>query len=301
MGGCARSVLFLFAGAGLSLNLFGATTADAVKVDANEDLRIAFSPDAAKKNEWSEKTDLYLRVIAGVADAKKTWGAMTSEARTAFLADLARESEESLARTHAIRELATMSPGEDPKGAGLNALAYLSMTEKDGSLRALSRNGLAARNDDRAAGILVKGLESKSVLVRDNAAVAMNAMGGPKVFEVIIEHWKEFWGAGARANVFIGQQRSYVADYDINGDSYDPVVRTVMTGICLDVKSLKVEGDIYYKTIRELAPQDLKDLKLGANPAGWEKWLDRERTQLAIDGEARRRVAKAAISEVQDE
>ena len=278
-----------------------AQSAMAAAAAAPDDARIAFAPDAAKKNERNEKTELYIKSFSGDADAKKKWSAMKAPARTALLADLAKESEESVARSHAIRELATLSPSEDPDGAGLAALAQVAVLEKEGALRTLARNGLVVRNDDRTAKLLVPALGHQNALVQDNAAAALNAIGGPKVFEVIIEHWKETWGPGNRANAYFGEQHSYVADYDINGDSYAPVVRTFMTGVCLDVKSLKIEGDIYYKTIRELAPQELKDLKLADNPNAWEKWVNKERAQLAADAEAKRRAARAALSEVQDE
>ena len=269
----------------------------AAKDDA-DDLRIAYSKDAAKKNDHDEKLELYRGTLAGNSAAKKTWSALKTADRTEVLADLAKSSGESPARTHAIKDLSTLSPSEDPDGKALTALAQVAVAEKDGALRALARAGLAMRQDDRTPKLLVPALCGGNVLVRDNAAAALKAVGGPRVFEVIIEHWKEFWGEGNRGFVFIGQQRSYVSDYDINGDSYDPTVRTFLTGICLDVKCLKVEGDIWYKTIREIAPDDVK---LPENPAAWQKWVDKDREKLAIDAEKKRDAAREALAAVRDE
>jgi hypothetical protein len=263
-----------------------------------DDFRIAITADAAKKNEHSEKLELYSKCHAGDAASRKKWENLKRSDRTAILADVACEPGESPVRSQAIKELATQSPSEDPEGTALVALAQCAVKEKDGALRALARNGLAARQDERTAKLLVPALGHDNVLIRDNAAAALKAVGGPRVFEVIIEHWKEFWGPGNRGYVFIGQQRSYVSDYDINGDSYDPVVRTFMTGVCLDVKSLKVEGDIWYKTIREIAPDDVK---LPENPAAWQKWVDKDRMKLAVDADKKRDVARAALAGIEDE
>ncbi|MFH0939213.1 MAG: hypothetical protein V1899_08030 [Planctomycetota bacterium] len=55
-----------------------------------------------------------------------------------------------------------------------------------------------------------------------------------------------------RAHMFVAQQRSYVADYDIQGDAYDPVIRQFLTGVVLDVRPI-VSSDRRYVTM-ELRP-----------------------------------------------
>ena len=55
-----------------------------------------------------------------------------------------------------------------------------------------------------------------------------------------------------RAHMFVARQQSYVADYDINGDSYAPVVRQFLEGVVLDVKPI-VSADRRYVTI-EMRP-----------------------------------------------
>ncbi len=55
-----------------------------------------------------------------------------------------------------------------------------------------------------------------------------------------------------RANMFVARQQSYVADYEISGDSYDPVVRQFLVGVVLDVKPI-VSSDRRYVTL-ELRP-----------------------------------------------
>jgi len=55
-----------------------------------------------------------------------------------------------------------------------------------------------------------------------------------------------------RANMFVARQQSYVADYEISGDSYDPVIRQFLVGVVLDVKPI-VSSDRRYVTL-ELRP-----------------------------------------------
>jgi type II secretory pathway component GspD/PulD (secretin) len=52
--------------------------------------------------------------------------------------------------------------------------------------------------------------------------------------------------------MFVARQQSYVADYNINGDSYDPEVRQFLEGVVLDVRPI-VSADRRYITI-ELRP-----------------------------------------------
>lgn len=55
-----------------------------------------------------------------------------------------------------------------------------------------------------------------------------------------------------RAHMFIARQQSYVADYEISGDSYDPVIRQFLVGVVLDVKPI-VSSDRRYVTL-EMRP-----------------------------------------------
>ena len=244
----------------------------------NGDLEFRLKADAALIAQRKEKLDLYRNAVAGDAEASKAWQALKPALRTSLLAELGATKEESAARTRAIRELARLSPSDDPEGLALLALVRVAAAEGDGTLRTVARMGLAARDDARVPAWLLHVVEHSDELVRANAIAALKAIGSPRVYEVIIEHWKETWGASPRDHCFFGTMRSYVAGYDISGDSYDPVVRSFSTGVVLDAKVLKVEGDLYFITIREVAPEDVK---LPNDPAAWEKWLQQERERLA--------------------
>jgi hypothetical protein len=121
----------------------------------------------------------------------------------------------------------------------------------------------------------------------------MKDIGGPRIFEVIVEHWKEIWGASPRDHTFIGQQRSYIADYDVSGNSYDPVVKTFMTGVVLDAKVIKVEADLYYVWIRDVTGER----NVAKDPAAWERWIAKENTRLAKEAEKLRDQAAKLFTE----
>lgn len=55
-----------------------------------------------------------------------------------------------------------------------------------------------------------------------------------------------------RAHMFVARQRTYIADYDISGDAYDPVIRQFLTGSVLDVRPT-VSSDRRYVTL-EMRP-----------------------------------------------
>jgi len=263
------------------------------------DMRIGLSPDAIKRAEHFEQLKMYRRAVEGDATARAAWKEKSPPERAALLSDLALNAETSPARTQAVKDLARISNSDDPKALGLVALARVAVADGDGSLRELARKGLAARGDERAPKILVSALRAEDPLVRANAAAAMKAIGGPRIFEVIIEHWKESWGASGRSNAFFGNVRSYVADYDISGDSYDPVVRSFITGVVIDAKVLRVESDVYYVTIREVTP--FENVNPGKDPVAWQNWVQQEKARLTEDAAKKRAHAVAALDGIEEE
>ena len=59
-----------------------------------------------------------------------------------------------------------------------------------------------------------------------------------------------------RAHMFVAEQQSYVADYEISGDAYDPVVRQFLQGVIFDVRPT-VSADRRYITL-ELRPTTIE-------------------------------------------
>ena len=242
------------------------------------ELRIGLSPNAEKLALFEARVEVCRTALSDKsAAAQEKWQEMKASEQTEALAALAWSKEDSGLRERAIRTLARQSPSEDKNATGLLSLASVAVAEGDGALRALARKALAARDDKRTANVLVGALSLDDALFKSNAVEALRDIGGPRVFEVIIEHWKEIWGASPRDHIFVGQQRSYIADYEISGSSYDPVVKNFMTGVVLDAKVLKVEGDAYYVWIREITGER----KLPNDPAAWQRWLKKNEPALA--------------------
>lgn len=250
---------------------------------ADGELRIGLSPSGEKKARFDANVELCVAALGGKRDEK--WGELSGSERSEALGAVAWSKAESKLREKAIRELARQSPSDDKDAAGLKSLASVAVAEGDGNLRALARKALVARGDDkRTAKMLVGAMQIDDALIKANTLEAMKELGGPRVLEVIIEHWKTYWGPSARDHIFVGTQRSYVADYEISGDSYDPVVRSFMTGVVLDAKVLQVEADVYYVWVREVAGAQ----KLGNDPLVWEKWVKKNGPLLVRQAEANR-------------
>ncbi len=265
----------------------------------DDDMRIGLSPEAIKRAEHFEQLKVFRQAVAGDSKARQTWNEMKTCERTVLLSELALNPEDTPERKQALKDLAHVSASDDPKAQGLVALARVAVADGDGTVRDMARKALVVRADERTPKILVTALRAEDQLVRANAAVAMKAIGGPRIFEVIIEHWKETWGAGPRSNMFVGNMRSYVGDYDISGDSYDPVVRSFLTGVVLDTKVLRVEGDIYYVTIREVTP--FENVNPGKDPVAWQDWVKHERARLTDDANKKRALALTALDGVEEE
>lgn len=51
-------------------------------------------------------------------------------------------------------------------------------------------------------------------------------------------------GGGSRAHIFVGRQQAYVADYDVVGNQYDPIISVVGSGTVLDVADPFVTREI---------------------------------------------------------
>ena len=180
----------------------------------SEEFSITTSPAATREIERNEKIDIYRQVCGGDAAAKKKWNDLSSGERTLLLSQLAVKNEQTEPRKLALQELAAMSPKDDPDKSSVVALARVAVAEKDVALRILARNGLVARQDDCAPALLEAALHNTDAVIHSNTVAALRAIGGPRVFEVIIEHWRESAGPGPRDHIFSGQQRSYIKDYD---------------------------------------------------------------------------------------
>jgi hypothetical protein len=287
------AIAALWISAGLILPL-GARAADTA-IRETDELRIGFSPDGAKLAAREAKLELYRKVVAGDSSALKEWAELKGVQRAGILTELAITDEQTPARKQAIRELVNLPGSDDPENRATMALARVACAEKAPEMRGLATTALTARHDEAAPALLEAVAHHEKEEIRNNAAAAMRAFGGPRVFEVIIQHWRESCGPGPRNHIFQGEQRSYIGDYDVSGAVYKPVVRSFLTGVVLDTKIQHIEGDSYYYEIREVAPDDPNLPK--NDVAAWQKWLEKARPALAADEKLKKAAAIAALKE----
>ncbi|MCZ7647580.1 MAG: HEAT repeat domain-containing protein [Planctomycetota bacterium] len=247
----------------LSLAVGAVWSAEPAPAEPRQDLTIALNED----QELLRQTDLFRRVVREDAGAKAEWNRLDANLRARALAQVLLYAKEDL-RLKAAGELAELTGDDDPSRQALPALVRAALRDENEAVREAAWKQVAARHAGEAPKLLVPHLRAKDPEVRGRAVKALRALDAPRVYEAIVEHWRESWGAGPRAYMFVARQQAYVADYEISGDSYDPVVRTFLVGAVLDVKPLQAWADLYViKFLREVSGQDAgNDLK------AWRNW-----------------------------
>jgi len=235
---------------------------------AQDALQIGMAPDEALRRN----TDLFRKAADGDERAMNSWRELKVVDRAAALDRVLGFSAATL-RAKAVKELTAFSAEDATANRVAQALVKAALSDKDDEVRAAAHAALAACPGDQSAKLLAKQLLAREPEKRERALQALKVMGGARVYEAIVEHWREIWGPGPRAHCFYGRQRAYVSDYDISGDAYDPVIRQVLTGAVLDVKPLLLYAD--YFMVRAL--REVTGMEAGQDRAAWEKWLEADR------------------------
>lgn len=233
--------------------------------------------DFAPEQKAVRYADVFRRKSAGDEAAIREWKKLKIGDRVTALSRVLAYSPVPL-RKKALGEIAELSREDDPDGKALPTVVEAAVQDPDADVRGLARKQVIQRDDARIARLLIRNFRKRGPIEQRRVVEALKAMGGPKVFKVVIEHWREMWGPGPRAHMFVARQQSYVADYEISGDSYDPVVRQFLVGVVLDVKSLMAYADIYLvKVLREMTGQNHgHDLK------AWRGWWKEEQKKAAL-------------------
>ncbi len=128
---------------------------------------------------------------------------------------------------------------------------------------------------------------------RTNAFQALAWIGNPYAIGPLIRHtrYRAYGGGGPRAHIFVGEQFSYVKDYDVeiatNAVAYDPIIGVVNNGIVLDVQVVRTEQvvDVYeriaaFDALRALTGQNFRE-----DYAAWNRWWDANRAHLTAEYE----------------
>lgn len=261
-----------------------AKTADAPEpvVKPPEDVKIAFSPKG-KANDDARKdfigNEIFRKHVDGDEAATSKWLKLTAETRIATLSRAAENAHRPL-RKRALEELAALSEGdlESPESKKLQrqALAKASVHECVDEMRENATKawlGAAKRDGRKAIEEMGAGLDLDNPMEQGRALKNLQAIGGNDVVEVLITKIEMRWGKFPRSHMVVATQRSYIADYDVSGSAYDPVVRSMLTGVVLDVQILEVMITKYI--IEELRRFGADDAALHG-PQQWKAFLKKK-------------------------
>ncbi len=241
--------------------------------------------DFSSEQKVVRYADLFRKTLSGDEAAARAWGALTPSDRVPALARTLSYAPADL-RKKALAELAHLSRSDDPDGNAWPSLVEAALEDSEADIRKGALAVLLSAEERQAeiAKRIIKDFRRRGPEGRARALDALKAMGGPAVRKVVVEHYRDIWGPGPRAHFFVARQQSYIADYEISGDSYDPIVRQFLVGVILDVKPLLTIADTYLvKILRDLTEHDAgKDLK------DWRAWWEEEQrgaAQAKVEGE----------------
>lgn len=259
--------------------------AERLNESSGEGMRIGYSSKEQTRRETREVLegeDLLRRSAAGDEAAERAWRLLPEKTRAWALSRALDAGAENL-RRRALQELVRQGTGgqhpESDKTARF-ALARAAVQEPNEGLRAEACKAWldqAKAGGKEAVEEMSRGLELQNPLEQKRTFEALKAVGGNDVLEVLITKITRTWGKFPRGHILIGQQRSYIADYDVSGAVYDPVVRSFITGVVLDSQILECQISQY--VVEELH-------RLGASgevleqPKEWEDFVRQRRAAL---------------------
>lgn len=244
-----------------------------------EDIQIDLTAAGQKRIDDADTRkalELLRKDLDGDQPAHEAWVALDERLRMRALAQAAEGGQEKLRRRAAEELKAAELTGleEADRAAVRKALARVTIAENDDAIRAdalAAWKKLVAADEPAAVREMAEGLERPNAIEQRRAFGALRAVGGPGVLQVLIRKITKRWGRIGRAHILIAEQRSYIADYDVSGATFDPVIRSFLTGVVLDSEILAVEMSHY--VVEQLRAMGARDAQL-ADPAAWQRFLD---------------------------
>jgi hypothetical protein len=124
---------------------------------------------------------------------------------------------------------------------------------------------------------------SNDPLASIQGAKALGELGDMRGVDVVLRRVSIALGASGRANIMVGQQNSYISDFDVEiaqaAAIGDPIVRTIRDGIILDVKVLGGNGEgwiVQQRGVYAQALQDLTGRDFGQDWKAWRRYADEQ-------------------------
>ncbi len=256
-----------------------------------ETLTIGLSPSGEAKKSFEERQhllDLFRRSTKGEEGAQRKWERQDAGVKVLALAQIL-ESGQEVYRRRAAKELPqelTTRLGAKEKDAARHALIRAALHDSVMEIREQAREAwlAIARGKDPDAGEAVRemgeGLDLKNPLEQRRVFDALKALGGGEVAEVLITKTVQRWGKGPRNHIMIARQRSYIADYDVSGAVFDPVIRSFLVGVVLDSQIMQIE--MVHWLIEELQRMGAQEAVL-KNPNAWQEFLKRQKEKAGLN------------------
>jgi hypothetical protein len=178
-------------------------------------------------------------------------------------------------REFAVLAARRLFPGEMLREISDRAILDVNQPVREEAARAL--------RDARDVAVLapaINALASKHANVRGNAVEAMGNIGHAAAVEPLMNHLSALQAGsptiGHRANIYIGFQTAYVADYDVEiaqaASISDPIVAVQDSGVVLDARATVqmtkvIEMRKVMGSLRQLTAQ-----RIGDDPKAWGAW-----------------------------
>jgi len=183
-------------------------------------------------------------------------------------------------RLAAARRLASRELGKHTSSNSVAGLARAAMVDDYRSIRDQSLNSLKKINSEQTAMFFTPGLRNENPNVRTRAANAISVFPNRAAVPELLTTMRMTWSGFGRAFTMQVTQRSYIADYELvsGGTGFsivevaDPVIKTNLEGVALDVKVRQVEMIARVRALHKITGQDF-----GTNVRAWEQWWAKNR------------------------
>jgi len=181
------------------------------------------------------------------------------------------------------RILAVKTLGRVGDRVALPWLIHSSMYDANEKVRAYAFRAIKGFKDADVFYPYARALFSKSPVSRIQAAKALSALGDDRGVDVILQRVSIGIGESGRANIMVGQQNSYIQDFDVEiaqaAAIGDPIVQTIRDGVILDYQVLGGWGEQWI--VREAntyaaALQDLTGRDYGKQWAKYKKFAEEQ-------------------------
>jgi hypothetical protein len=184
------------------------------------------------------------------------------------------------------RELAAVGLGRLVPGTQGRALLVHSVFDPTQDVRTACAQSLGAAGDPALTMPLTRALASDSKRVSQRAVEALGAAGYAEAVGPLVQHLaslssKPAGGGAARppaAHIFVGTQRAYVQDFDVEVAAFaavaDPQINVITGGVVLDVRVLGLHT-VSFRTRRATVCRVLRRLtgeSWGDRPQEWIEW-----------------------------